>query len=60
MIHSGDPVNGAGTTTAWSLTFLLLNAKAAFKSRRAAPIALALTTVSQATLYGYEYFFNTA
>ncbi|GAA5994831.1 hypothetical protein JCM5350_000905 [Sporobolomyces pararoseus] len=55
MIQAGDPINGSGTTTAWSLTYLFLHAKKAFVSKRPGPIALAGAVGLQAATYGYYY-----
>ncbi|KAL7344374.1 hypothetical protein BJY59DRAFT_718604 [Rhodotorula toruloides] len=56
MIKVGDPLNGSGTTTAWSLIYLLLNTRKAIVAR--SPTALAVTGVvaAQAGLYGSYYF----
>ncbi|GAA6008613.1 hypothetical protein JCM11491_003369 [Sporobolomyces phaffii] len=55
MIQAGDPINGSGTTTAWSLTYLFLHAKNAIVSKRPGPIALATAVGLQAGTYGYYY-----
>ncbi|GAA5918100.1 hypothetical protein JCM1841_005253 [Sporobolomyces salmonicolor] len=55
MVHVGDPVNGSGTTTAWSLTYLFLNGRKALVSRRPGPIALAAAAAAQAGTYGWYY-----
>ncbi|GAA5924190.1 uncharacterized protein JCM15063_005569 [Sporobolomyces koalae] len=55
MIQAGDPINGSGTTTAWSLTYLFLHGKKALVSKRPGPIALAATVAAQAGMYGYYY-----
>ncbi|TKA50122.1 hypothetical protein B0A53_06469 [Rhodotorula sp. CCFEE 5036] len=56
MIKAGDPVNGAGTTTAWSLVYLFFNGRKALASRRPGPIALSSLVAAQAATYGYYYF----
>ncbi|GAA6062997.1 hypothetical protein JCM10212_004979 [Sporobolomyces blumeae] len=55
MIQAGDPINGSGTTTAWSLTYLFLHGRKALASRRPGPIALATAVAAQASTYGYYY-----
>ncbi|GAA5860570.1 hypothetical protein JCM1840_000303 [Sporobolomyces johnsonii] len=55
MVHVGDPVNGSGTTTAWSLIYLFLNGRKALVSRRPGPIALAAVAAAQAGTYGWYY-----
>ncbi|GAA5851009.1 hypothetical protein JCM5353_007179 [Sporobolomyces roseus] len=55
MVKAGDPINGSGTTTAWSLTYLFLHAKNAIVSRRPGPIALVTGVAAQAGCYGYYY-----
>ncbi|GAA5914248.1 hypothetical protein JCM6882_003664 [Rhodosporidiobolus microsporus] len=56
MIQSGDALNGAGTTTAWSLIYLFFNAKKAIRTQRPGPLALAGVAGAQAGLYGWWYF----
>ncbi|GAA5824463.1 hypothetical protein JCM3770_003719 [Rhodotorula araucariae] len=56
MISAGDPLNGSGTTTAWSLVYLFLNGRAALAARRPGPIALAGVVAAQAGTYGGYYF----
>ncbi|GAA5857632.1 hypothetical protein JCM8547_004306 [Rhodosporidiobolus lusitaniae] len=56
MVDAGDALNGAGTTTAWSLTYLFFNARKAFQSRRPGPIGLAGVAAAQAGVYGWWYF----
>ncbi|GAA5883250.1 hypothetical protein JCM3774_000644 [Rhodotorula dairenensis] len=56
MIRAGDPVNGAGTTTAWSLVYLFFNGRNALESRRPGPIALSSLVAAQAATFGYYYF----
>lgn len=58
MIHAGDPVNGSGTATAWSLTYLFLHSKRALVSRRPAPIVLTVAMGLFATAEGVDYFMN--
>lgn len=58
MIHAGDPVNGSGTATAWSLTYLFLHSKRALVSKRPAPIALTVAVGLFATAEGSDYFMN--
>ncbi|KAK4052168.1 hypothetical protein OIV83_002463 [Microbotryomycetes sp. JL201] len=54
MIHVGDPLNGSGTTTAWSLIYLF-HAKKAVKSGRPGPIMLSAVVAAQAATFGYFY-----
>ncbi|GAA5846505.1 hypothetical protein JCM9279_006718 [Rhodotorula babjevae] len=56
MISAGDPLNGSGTTTAWSLVYLFLNGRKALSARRPGPIALAGVVAAQAATYGGYYF----
>ncbi|GAA5826281.1 hypothetical protein JCM11251_007239 [Rhodosporidiobolus azoricus] len=56
MIQSGDALNGAGTTTAWSLIYLFFNARKAYRTQRPGPLALAGVAGAQAALYGWWYF----
>ncbi|BGP37103.1 hypothetical protein JCM10450v2_001011 [Rhodotorula kratochvilovae] len=56
MISAGDPLNGSGTTTAWSLVYLFLNGRAALAARKPGPIALAGVVAAQAGVYGGYYF----
>ncbi|ORY90880.1 hypothetical protein BCR35DRAFT_349785 [Leucosporidium creatinivorum] len=55
MTQSGDALNGSGTTTAWSLTYLFLHGKKALISKRPVPIALASVVAAQAATFGYYY-----
>ncbi|GAA5832840.1 hypothetical protein JCM3766R1_007063 [Sporobolomyces carnicolor] len=55
MIQAGDAINGSGTTTAWSLTYLFLHGKKALVSKRPGPVALASAVGLQAATYGYYY-----
>jgi uncharacterized membrane protein (UPF0136 family) len=50
-IQQGDPDNGAGIATAWSLTYLFLNARKAWQTPRPAPLLLA--SVALGNLYAY-------
>ncbi|KAM0792979.1 hypothetical protein ACM66B_002733 [Microbotryomycetes sp. NB124-2] len=54
MIHVGDPLNGSGTTTAWSLIYLF-HAKKAIKSGRPGPMLLTAVVAAQAATFGYFY-----
>ncbi|BGP53269.1 hypothetical protein JCM8202_002594 [Rhodotorula sphaerocarpa] len=56
MIQAGDPLNGAGTTTAWSLVYLFFNGRTALTSRRPGPIALSSLVATQAATFGWYYF----
>ncbi|KAH8092543.1 altered inheritance of mitochondria protein 19 [Cristinia sonorae] len=57
VLHAGDARNGSGISTAWSLTYLLLNARKALRRPFAAgPLALTGATVFSSALYGAEYF----
>ncbi|POY70765.1 hypothetical protein BMF94_6175 [Rhodotorula taiwanensis] len=56
MIQAGDPLNGAGTTTAWSLVYLFFNGRKAFASRRPGPMALSSLVAAQAATFGWYYF----
>jgi hypothetical protein len=51
-----DTLNGSGTTTAWSLTYLFVNTKRAALSRRIGPISLSSAIAVNAILYGTDYF----
>ncbi|GEM11983.1 hypothetical protein Rt10032_c18g6000 [Rhodotorula toruloides] len=56
MVHVGDPLNGSGTTTAWSLIYLLLNTRKAIVARSPAALAVTSVVATQAGLYGSYYF----
>ncbi|BGO98355.1 hypothetical protein RTBOTA2_002252 [Rhodotorula toruloides] len=56
MISVGDPLNGSGTTTAWSLIYLLLNTRKAVVARSPAALAVTGVVAAQAGLYGSYYF----
>ncbi|SCV72710.1 BQ2448_4247 [Microbotryum intermedium] len=56
MIQAGDPYNGAGTTTAWSLTYLFFHGRKALVSRKPIPILLASTIATQALVAGGFYW----
>ncbi|KDE05822.1 hypothetical protein MVLG_03766 [Microbotryum lychnidis-dioicae p1A1 Lamole] len=56
MIRTGDPYNGAGTTTAWSLTYLFFHGRKALASRKPIPILLASTMATQALVAGGFYW----
>ncbi|GJN87767.1 hypothetical protein Rhopal_000722-T1 [Rhodotorula paludigena] len=56
MIRAGDPLNGSGTTTAWSLVYLFLNGRKALTARRPGPLALSGLVAAQAAMYGSYYF----
>ncbi|GAA6029903.1 hypothetical protein JCM8097_009162 [Rhodosporidiobolus ruineniae] len=57
-----DPLNGAGTTTAWSLIYLFFNARRALTPsvrtglRKPVPVGLAAWMAGQAGVYGWWYF----
>ncbi|GAA5997025.1 Aim19p [Rhodotorula paludigena] len=56
MVRAGDPLNGSGTTTAWSLVYLFLNGRKALTARRSGPLALSGLVAAQAATYGSYYF----
>ncbi|SGY66529.1 BQ5605_C004g02683 [Microbotryum silenes-dioicae] len=71
MIRTGDPYNGAGTTTGkfhhdrrplspeqptWSLTYLFFHGRKALASRKPIPILLASTMATQALVAGGFYW----
>ncbi|TCD68618.1 hypothetical protein EIP91_010273 [Steccherinum ochraceum] len=57
VLHAGDAHNGSGISTAWSLTYLLLNARKSFRRPfSAGPVALTTATLASSALYGAEYF----
>ncbi|KAM0751614.1 hypothetical protein T439DRAFT_379722 [Meredithblackwellia eburnea MCA 4105] len=58
MVHAGDPVNGSGTATAWSLTYLFLHGKKSLLSRRPGPMLLSSAVALLASVEGADYFLN--
>ncbi|KZT06553.1 uncharacterized protein LAESUDRAFT_714280 [Laetiporus sulphureus 93-53] len=57
VLSCGDARNGSGITTAWSLTYLLINLRKSLTPPRH-PVSLALSgaTLASAAIYGTEYF----
>ncbi|CAG8463247.1 7196_t:CDS:2 [Ambispora leptoticha] len=57
ITYTGDTYNGAGTSTAWSLTYLIINLPKSIKSRRPIPITLSTVALANAIIYGKESWF---
>lgn len=61
IISQKDPLNGAGTVTAWSLCYLAFHTLGSLRSGRPLPIALTFSTaVLGAGLHGTYYFDKTS
>ncbi|KAJ2015413.1 hypothetical protein GGI03_007476 [Coemansia sp. RSA 2337] len=54
-LGTGDSNNGSGLTASWSAIWLFFNARNAFKSRQALPIAMTGVITAVGTLYGYRF-----
>ncbi|GBB94300.1 hypothetical protein RclHR1_23280002 [Rhizophagus clarus] len=57
MTYTGDFFNGGGTTTSWSLIYTLFNAEKSIKSRKPLPILMTSLALSNAYIYGKNYFY---
>ena len=55
MIQQGDPINGSGTITAWSLLYLFFNTKSAFRHPISAVLGVSTLTLGTA-VHGSFYF----
>jgi len=56
VTNTGDLENGAGISTAWSLCYLMINAKNGLKSLRPWPVMLTGLAGINAASYGTYYF----
>ncbi|CAG8532840.1 8368_t:CDS:2 [Paraglomus occultum] len=58
ITSTGDITNGSGTTTAWSLSYMLFNMSRAVKSKKPLPLILMSGALANAALHGKQYFFS--
>lgn len=64
MTYDHAPIDGAGTTAAWSILYLMVNGttkslKPLFKLRNPVPLGVASLTAINVITHGY-YYFNTS
>ncbi|KAK9459385.1 uncharacterized protein V1516DRAFT_679763 [Lipomyces oligophaga] len=58
MIFDGDPVNGGGFISAWSIMYLMANGQHGFRAiRHPWAAVLSLAAAGNAAMYGKEFFF---